>query len=328
MRIQRLSLYSVITCVLLCVSLRVLADTIIDTNDNDPLPWFTGPLLAPAGVTMPKGHMNFEPYFFWTDSYGTYSRRWKRDPGPVTITSNPTMIFTQGLTDFMDYQIIAAYTFNSQSGASSNNWGDTSLSLGFQLLRDHGYVPALRFTVQETFPSGKHDHLDPSKLGTDSTGAGSYQTTIGLNFQKLWHLGNHHFYRQRLSLAYIIPLATHLSGTNTYGGAPNTNGTIHLGKKWSADLGFEYTLTQKWVPALDLLYTQSQAGSFTGNPGTLSTGLPAPINTENDAELSIAPAMEYNFTPHLGAILGAWTSLTGENARAFTAVVGAVNYYY
>ena len=29
-------------------------------------PWLTGPLLAPAGRTIPAGHFNFEPYGFYS----------------------------------------------------------------------------------------------------------------------------------------------------------------------------------------------------------------------------------------------------------------------
>ncbi len=37
-------------------------------------PWFTGPILAPAGRVVQIGHINFELYGFWTTKTGSYDR--------------------------------------------------------------------------------------------------------------------------------------------------------------------------------------------------------------------------------------------------------------
>ncbi|MCH9769256.1 MAG: hypothetical protein K0U12_00095, partial [Gammaproteobacteria bacterium] len=168
------------------------------------LAWFTGPLLAPPGRTLPAGHSNFEPYLFITDSYGIYGNTGRYLSTPYTMTVSPTMVFTQGLAKRLDLQAVVPYNFNFRNNASDSYFADVNLVLGLQVLnpRDDQAWPALRMTFQETFPAGRYENLSANKNGTDATGAGSYQSALGANFQKLWGFLNGQFLRARLSINY------------------------------------------------------------------------------------------------------------------------------
>lgn len=292
-------------------------------------PWMTGPLLAPSGHTIPAGHTNFEPYLFITNSYGFYNTNSIMHYVPRTISTSPTLIVSRGLAKRFDIQLSVPYAFNNKNSQSDNGFGDVGVVLGFQALNQtpKSWVPDLRLTIAETFPTGKYENGNAAKLGTDMIGAGSYQTVIGANFQKLHQFRNKKYLRTRLSLTYAMPTSVHVNGYNAYGGGINTDGTVTLGNKFAIDLGLEYTLTQHWVPALDITFYDTPPGGFKGTSGVNSSGGPAVTAPIKSEVISLAPAIEYNFSAKFGMIAGAWFTVYGRNAADFAAGVVAVNYY-
>ncbi len=314
----------VVLTILLSCSLTIFADR---TSEAVPAPWFTGPLLAPSGTTYAVGHIGFQPYLYYTDSFGQYNSRWKRESQLNTHTLNPVMVISIGLTPRTDLHISLPYLINFRHGASDHGFGDVSLLLGYQVLRDipHTWVPDIKLTIAEAFPTGHYENLNSSLNGTDSFGAGSYQTALGLDFQKRWYFGHDHFLRSRWNVTYTIPTHVNLHGFNAYGGAANTNGTIDLGNHFSTDLAFEYTLTRHWAPAIDFLYQSTSASSFSGYPGTTNLGLLAPIATDSSRSFSVAPAIEYNFNSKVGVIAGVWFTVTGRSTTDFFSGVLSVS---
>lgn len=301
-------------------------------NSNDAIqgPWMTGPLLAPGGTTIPKGHLNIEPYLFITDDNGIYNNRSKVVSAPAATNISPTMIISYGLTNWMDIAASLPYNFKEKEGQSSSGLGDSNVTLGFQVLRSqpHSWVPDLRLTVEELFPDGRYENLNPDKLGVDAIGAGSYQTSLGANFQKLHQFDNGKYLSTRLTFSYTIPDRAHVRGFNSYGGGIGTDGTVNPGNVFTTDLGLEYTLTQHWVPAMDIVFTTSQKSTFSGKPGTTANGLPSVNNVPSGDEVSLAPAIEYNFSPNFGIIGGTWFSVYGRNSERFTSGVVAVNLFF
>lgn len=316
-----------IVCAL--ITLPLMAKTVSDKNfdEQPPLkPWFTGPLLAPSGETYPKGAVGLEAYLFYTDTYGHFNRRGQRTHDVAVYSWNPTAVLFMGLTSSSDLQFNVPYYVNERSGQSSRGFGDVSVILGWQAFRDipNTWKPALKLSLGETFPTGRHENLNPVLSGTDALGAGAFQTSLGGTFQKLVYFGNQHYLRTRWNLTYTFPSDTRIRGLSAYGGAVNTNGTVDLGEHISTDLGFEYTLTRHWVPALDVLYTNSSSSTFRGITGTTTNGLPAMISLDSRYELSLAPALEYNFNSDVGVIAGVWFSVIGREAAEFTSGVLAI----
>lgn len=281
-------------------------------------PWFTGPLLAPSGKTIPAGHFNFEPYAF----YSTFPAGFRN------IEVIP--IVTAGINDFMDLQTSLPYDYNWDGGEHGNGIGDFSIALGFQALRqkDKSWLPDLRVVLQEIIPTGRFDHLDPKKLSTDETGTGSYQTILGFNFQKLFTLSNDHYLRTRLSLAAAFSSVVYVEGANAFGGNRLTRGKVNPGNSYSIDGAVEYTLNQHWVPVMEVLYAHSNSTSFIGNPGFTPGGSFANVGGAGGDSASLAPAIEYNFTATLGIIGGVWFSVTGPHSGKFTSTAVAVNYFF
>ncbi|KTD56944.1 Fe-S protein [Legionella sainthelensi] len=281
-------------------------------------PWFTGPLLAPAGKTIPLGHVNIEPYGFFTG----YPKGYRNVEG--------VPIISVGIASFLDLQTSIPYDYSWVNGVHGNGIGDYSLALGMQVLRqqENSWLPDLRFVVQEVFPTGRYENLDPKKLGTDQTGLGAFQTLFGFNFQKLMQLKNEHYLRTRLSLVGVKFSDVTVHGPNVFGGGSKTQGRVKLKNAYSVDVAIEYTLTQNWVPVFEALYAHSPESQFEGNPGFTPGGTAtAGVGGGSNEQVSLAPALEYNFTSNLGVIGGVWFSVTGPNSSKFVSAVFAINYF-
>ena len=281
-------------------------------------PWMTGPILAPAGRTVPPGHFNFEPYGFYT-LYPAQFRNAEVMP-----------VLTVGITNFLDIQTSIPYDYSWDRGQHGEDIGDFNLGFGIQFLRqkEASWIPDLRVTIQEIFPTGRFDNLNPKKLGTDQTGIGAYQTIVGLNFQRLTQLPNEQYLRTRLSLVGAAISGVNVTGVSAFGGGSKTSGSVKPGNGYSADLAFEYSLNQHWVPVFEMLYVNSQATHFSGNPGFTPGGTVESVGGRGGNQASLAPAIEYNFTAQLGIIAGVWFSVTGPHAGEFTSNTIAINYYF
>jgi hypothetical protein len=296
-------------------------------------PWYTGPLIASNTNTTAVGHFNLETYGFYT----VYPDDFKN--------LEPSVILSTGITNFLDIQVGVPYDFSWDYGVSSHGIADTSVGVGLQLMEQKGrrWYPDMSLFIQELFPTGKFQNLNPKLLNTDQLGGGSYQTSVALDFQYTAELDADHYLRGRLSLVGAKGSVVNVNGANAYGGLPSTHGKIYPGNSYSADIALEYTLTQHWVPVFEAIYVTSADSTFRGYAGdiTLDLSLP-PIGTTGGnpgftpggaigggggRQFSLAPALEYNFSENLGIIGGVWFSISGPADAQYTSYVLALNYY-
>ncbi len=292
-------------------------------------PWFTGPLLAPAGHTIPRGHSNLEIYGFDTQVNGVFGKNWNfiHTPRSESIVGNP--IFSHGLTDRLDVQYGVPYVYNRNLGHSARGLGDTSVALGYQLLeqRKSKWIPDLRVTFQEVVPTGKFKDLNPLNNGADATGLGSYQSGIAFNSQHLLTFYDHYL-RTRLSLNYLEASRVSLRGFSSFGGTSQTRGSIDPGSLFTADLAAEFSLNQNWVAVMEAYYATRAATKFRGFVGTDAQGNPVGIGHGDIEEITLAPAIEYNFSGNVGIIAGPWFTVAGRETTDFISYVVALNIYW
>lgn len=292
-------------------------------------PWWTGPLLAPAGHTIPRGHTNLEVYAFITDVEGVYNSFGKvtHTPGDKNYVGNP--LFSHGLTDKIDVQFSVPFSYNRNMDAHYHRISDVGATLGYQLLEQKQSIwPDLRVTLQEIIPTGRYEHLDPANNGSDSTGLGSYQTATNFNFQQQTHFSGVHYLRTRLSLGYVYANPVHIAGFSSYGGNALTDGKIRPGNMVTADLAGEFSLTQHWVAVMEGFASRRKASTFKGRPGIDLQGNPLKVGHDLSKQITLAPAVEYNFTSNIGIIAGIWFTLNGRDTAEFTSTVIALNAYW
>lgn len=295
----------------------------------DETPWTTGTLLAPFAYVIPPDYINVEPFLFVTQTYGSYDQNWHARTAPKFLAVNPILFLQIGLVDRIDFQISPQIFYNRQQGASSTNVGDLPLGFDFQLLSEKkgDWWPAIKLSLVEIFPTGKYQNLNPQKNGTDSTGIGAYTTVATLVFSKLFHFKKPHFLNTYLTFEYFIPSHVHVKGFNTYGGGFGTRGTVRPGTVFITILSGELTLTKNWVLALDIQNIYGNKTSFSGRRGTNADGSLAKVGGPSFNEISLAPAIEYNWSEKFGMIAGAWFTVAGRNADQFAGGAIALNWY-
>ena len=294
-------------------------------------PWTTGPLLAPSVAVVTPGHVNFEPYIYAVANTGVYNNKGKSVSTPTLWNNYLTTSLQVGLTSFMDMQISPSVYYNYVQGKANWEYGDTPVTIDFQIVKPHhqeSFVPYVKLVLVETFPSGNYRNLNPKKLATSLSGAGTYATTIGIAAGELFHIYKYNFLSTRLYIDYTYSAPTHVKGFNAYGGGFGANATVYPGNAYSFDAACELTLSKNWVFACDLVGSWTQKARVKGKRGVNALGSVARLGRPSSRQFQLAPAIEYNFSDNIGIISGCWFSFAGRNSSKFVSSVTAVNIYY
>ncbi|MBM3207734.1 MAG: hypothetical protein FJZ57_03905 [Chlamydiae bacterium] len=292
-------------------------------NKNSLEPWFTGPLLAPSGHVVPFGHINVEPYEYYTVIPGKYDSNWKYHSQENYYTAVTQIVLQTGIYKNVGITIIPQLVSNSHKGKRYFGFGDLPVKISVQLREGkiNSWAPAMRIGAQVNFPVGSYDGLDPNNLATDSLGTGSWLPNIGIVLSAIKQLGESiHFLGYRFYSSFTVGTATSVNGANVYGGDVNTKGTVFPGNIFQIGASVEANFTKRFGFAMDMVYNHFNKTRFTGK-----TIVP---NTQPSAELfSIAPALEYNWSENIGIIAGTWFTVMGRNSSSFNSAVIAINIY-
>lgn len=293
-------------------------------------PYFIGSLLSPHGKTVAKGKINWETYLYVTDNIGVYKHvnNHHSAPGPKTIS--PVFDVSIGVASCADIEIIGGFENRRKKGVSTTRMVDTIVKWGYQALVEdcRWWKPDLRVTLNQSYPTGIYNKLDPKKFGTDSTGTGSFHNGLGLNFQKMYHICGIHYLRVRCAFTYTLGTTVNVRGFNTFGGGFGTKGKIRPGDLFTGLLAFEYSLTKRTALAIDILQLNHLKSTFSGRRGVDEMGNPAMVGRPYLSQFSLAPAIEYSFSKSFGVIGGVWFTVTGRNSTDFISGVVATNYFF
>ncbi|WP_426663493.1 transporter [Rhodanobacter aciditrophus] len=278
--------------------------------------WWTGPMLANSAETLPRGHVLVEPYLYDVTSKGTDA-----------FGSRAYVLY--GLTDRLTVGLIPIIGYNRVSNGPNSSGiglGDQILQAQYRLTRFHegSWLPTLAVQLQETLPTGRYDRL---ARASDGMGGGAWATTLGLNAQSYFWMPNGRLLRVRLNLTRTFSGNADVSGASVYGTAPGFRGTARPGDAFYIGTSFEYSLTRRWVLALDLFRSHGAATRVDGTADP-ANALPVPVHLQGGSSdaYGYAPAIEYNFSANLGVLLGARVIVGGHNAtRSLTPAI-AVNY--
>lgn len=294
--------------------------------------WGTGPLLAPTPYTVPVGHINIEPYLYFTSFSGFYNEHWKYKSMSSFHATTLQIPVRVGLNSFMEFFCLPQFAYQSTKGISSTQVKDLPLVVGFQLVKaaPTDWYPGIKLSLIVSAPIGKYKQLNPGKLFTDAAGSGSWSPEAALTFGKIFSFPQNHVLSTRFTVDYTLVTSVPVKGLNSYGGAPLAKGTVYPGNFLNLDLNFEYNFTQNWVGALDIHYTHINKTTFSGymplGAPVLGSFVVAPVGPSREV-ISLAPALEYNFSSNIGLIAGVWFSVAGRNTVTFTSGVLALNIY-
>lgn len=275
--------------------------------------WFLGSIHSPLPITVDPQHPSLEIEFFSSNRYGNYNSRGNLVNIPHIHSLSPSVDFQFSFNKIIGFEIISSLTYNSCGKEHYTNIEDTIFRMGFQISNDTKgtWIPDFRIVLEETFPTGKYQNLDPKKKGCDITGQGSFQTGIYFTCEKQFYTKNDDHLSIRTCLGYFIPTAVSVRGFNYYGGSANSLAIVYPGNSLSFFLLGEYALTSKWAIACEFNYLKGWKGcSFTERGEE--------INVPRYSQITLNPQIQYTFTRSFGLMIGCWFTVSGENSPAFT----------
>lgn len=300
-----------------------------DATPTAPVPpqslddaWWTGPMLANSAATLPRGHFLIEPYFYDVTSH--------RTDGFGSLT-----YLLYGLTDRLTVGMVPVVGYNrvdGGSGSSGIGLGDTSVQAQYRLTQFHegSWLPTISLQLQETLPTGKYDRLGSRPL--DGLGSGTHTTTLQLNTQTYFWLPNGRILRMRLNVAQSFSGTADVEDVSVYGTTDGFRGKARPGSSFFANAAWEYSMSQRWVLALDITYRHNRNTRVNGYdiPGSDAAQAPIAIhqNSGSSEAFGFAPAIEYNWNASLGFLFGTRVITGGHNTPTTITPAIAINYVH
>lgn len=279
-----------------------------------PVPWFTGPLLAPSAKVLKTGRLKVQVYWNTFVKVGKYDSDWRPHSIENFYSEQARVQLKFGLFSRVDFQLTPRCVYQFTEGKGSFQFGDLPLGLDIQILQPKTIFegPNLKLSFSFNAPTGKYQRLNPDKKGTDLSGNGDWFPGVGLNLSHFWYLYGLHYLEFRATGAYYFGIPIHVQGLNAYG---DKTGIVRPGNFFILDSALQYSLTQNWALACDFRYEH----------GNKDSGVSTRASHE---EVSLAPAIEYNFNKELGVIAGVWFTIAGRNVSQFAnGIISLVAYF-
>jgi hypothetical protein len=279
--------------------------------------WWTGPVLAAAAGTLPKGHMLVEPYFFDIVNHGRFDANGNRHSNPTRRHSYGSLTYLNyGLLDGFTVGVIPRFGYNDvATGRDSSGVGLSDFqvqgTIRLSQFREGSYVPTTSIVLTETLPTGKYDRLGDRP--SDGLGSGAYTTSLSFFSQYFLWMPNGRNVRTRHNFAYSLPSEVTVHGVSVYGTGAGFRGHARPGRAFVVTSAWEYSATRNWVLALDVVYENDTSTKLDG------------ASFGSSDVFTVAPAIEYNFNSQIGVIAGAILTPKARNASANVVPVVAIN---
>ena len=272
---------------------------------------WTGPMLASTAETLPKGHFYTEPYFFDVIVGGDHH------PGSSGF-------YQYGLLDNLTVGFQPSFATDTNRLGRGMAIGDFKLISQLRLTHftaEHR-VPTIALVLNEVIPTGKFDRLRP---GEEGHGSGAFATEFGINAQHWFLLRNGRLLRARINVLERLYHRTAVDGSSVYGTAAGFRGNARPGARTTLIGAVEYSLTDKWVLAFDV---EADFAGRTKVDGRDAGGTAVQKTSSASRDVGFAPAVEYNWSPSAGALLGIWITPKGHNVPASVTPAVAISKFW
>jgi hypothetical protein len=287
--------------------------------------WWTGPMLAASGATLPQGHVLIEPYLYDVMITGRFDDAGKHHSVSPQHDLGSLTYWLYGVTDRVTLGAITRFGYNESAAISSSHVGSGDLTLhaayGLSHFVDGRRTPDIAAVLELTLPSGRYDELGRA---SDGYGAGTYTTGLSVYCQDYLWMPNGRILRVRLDLTYAVSSSAQLHDASVYGTPPGFSGRAYPGDGFTVDVAGEYSLTRNWVLALDAVYQHNGSTRVTG---TLAAPAEAVFQADSGSgyALALAPAIEFNWSAKVGVLLGVRVIGAGRNSTSSVTPAVAVN---
>jgi hypothetical protein len=290
--------------------------------------WWTGPMLAPSANTLPKGHFLIEPYLYDVTTQGFYNSSGTRVSVPHENSFGSLTYMLYGLADKFTVGMIPIFGYNQvSSGLSSSSIaaGDLTVQAQYRLHLFHegSWVPTMSVALQETLPSGKYDQL--GSRPSNGLGAGAFTTSPDFFSQTFFWLPNGRILRMRFNALPSFSRGVNVKDVSVYGTSTGFRGRARPGSAIFIDAAWEYSVTKRWVLALDATY-RHQGNTPVAGYNLSDPTQPIRLSSGVCDAFGLAPAIEYNWKSNLGVLLGMRVIPVGRNTSATITPALAVNF--
>ena len=188
--LEKISILGGSLCVLLLLISPVFADEKGEWN-----PPSAGPVVTWTADTVGQGKLAVQPFTFYNRTRGDFNddgHYFSLPKGDKESQFQQQISAQYGITDKWEFDTEMVYQENyiTQGGikAHDEGFGDSYLFTRYELIEEKGWMPTATGLLQLKIPTGKYQHEDPNKLGTDlmgaTTGGGSWDPGIGINLTK------------------------------------------------------------------------------------------------------------------------------------------------
>jgi hypothetical protein len=187
---MKLTAMGLCVCLLFLLQSSVFADGADDWN-----PPSVGPITTWTAPVQNKGKLAVQPYFIDNITRGNFNSEGHYVPlpdGDKQSQFQQQILARYGITDKweLDGQMVYQENYITDEGVKSheNGLGDSYLFTRYEFLDDKGWIPTTTGILQLKVPTGKYQHENSDKDGADlmgaSTGGGSWDPGVGINFSK------------------------------------------------------------------------------------------------------------------------------------------------
>ncbi len=305
-----------------------IAPCSVDKASGDA--WWTGPMLANSAATLPAGHILAEPYIYDVRASSSYDDNGRRRPATPTNSYGSLTYIIYGVTDRLSAGAVPTFGINTISGSSRSTGihaGDLSVQAQFRLTSPTACRsrPTISVSLQESLPIGQYDKLGDRPA--NGFGSGAYATTLAVYSQTYFKLRNDRILRVRVNVSGTVSRNADVVGASVYGTDGLFRGLASPGAGISTDVAVEYSVTRRWVLALDLIQRHAWdtriSGSETSAPSSsISTIV---MHSGPSDAFGLAPALEYNLNSNMGILFGTRVIAAGRNTAASVTPAIAVN---
>lgn len=279
--------------------------------------WFTGSLEAPSPALPKEGILAIEPYVIYTNNTGAYDDGMRHYPVSNDVSQVESVtVLKYGITDRLSVEALPTFSRSWNDETSFIGFGDLPVELEYRFNDENNRTgaPSVTAALGISLPIGQYQRLRTPLSGQ---GSGAYLLKEGLLFQSLFDTPDHHPMRFRVYGAVFEPLGdVSVEGISVYGTTFGTRGHVSPGLSEQAGIGGGYAIDQRWVLALDLVGNHAAGYDLHGSTATSSSFHAIGANSSS---VSLAPAVEYNWSGNMGVIFGVEFSAAGRNTSSYVA---------